>query len=149
MASFTNFDIKMFDKAREIAETSDFLHFHVGCVITYKHHIIGQGSNSCKTRPQQKYYNKKYRNFSRPDKKPAIHAVHAEIAALNSISYPIAQKINWKEVHVYTYRISNGRITKRGLSRACPACEAALKDKGIRHFYYTGNDSYIYERIDF
>ena len=148
MADFTNFDIKMFEKAREIAETSDFLHFHVGCVITYKRHLIGQGSNSSKTRPQQKFYNKKYRNFSRKDGKPCVHAVHAEIAALNSIPYPVAQQINWREVHVYTYRISNGRRTGRGLSKSCPACEGALRDRGIRHFYYTGNDSYIYERID-
>ena len=145
---FTKFDIRMFEKAKEIAESSTFPHFHVGCVITYKHHIIGQGSNSSKTCPQQKYYNKRYRKFSRRDGKPAIHAIHAEIAALNSIPYPVTQQINWKDVHVYTYRISNGRITGRGLSRCCAACEGALLDRGVRHFYYTGNDSYIYERID-
>ena len=148
MANFTNFDLRMFAKAKEVAEGSDFPHFHVGCVITYKRHIIGQGSNSSKTCPTQKYYNKRYRKFSRQDGKPAVHASHAEIAALNSIPYPVAQQIDWKDVHVYTFRISNGRITSRGLSRACPACERALRDKGIRHFYYTGNDSYIYERMD-
>ena len=145
---FTRFDLRMFEKAKEIAETSNFPHFHVGCVITYKHHIIGQGSNSNKTCPKQKYYNKRFRNFSRQDGKPTAHPSHAEIAALNSIPYPVSQQIDWKDVHVYIYRISNGRITGRGLSRPCPACEGALLDKGVRHFYYTGNDSYIYERID-
>lgn len=148
MAEFTNFDYRMFEKAKEIAETSNFLHFHVGCVITYKRHIIGQGSNSSKTHPTQKYYNQRYRHFSKRGGKPTVHAIHAEIAALNSIPYPIAAQINWKEVHVYVYRISNGRVTGRGLARCCDSCMNALKDKGVRHFYYTGNDSYIYERVE-
>lgn len=146
--SFTNFDYRMFEKAKEVAETSDFSRFHVGCVITYKHHIIGMASNSCKTRPQQKYYNKKYRNFVKQKGRPCTHSVHAEIAALNSISYPIATQIDWKDVHVYVYRISKGRITGRGLAAPCDACRNALIDKGIRHFYYSGNDSYLYERVE-
>lgn len=146
--NFTKFDYRMFEKARAVAETSDFEPFKLGCVITYRHHVIGQGSNTNKTSPTQKYYNKKYRKFSRINGMPCTHATHAEIAALNSIPYPVAEQIDWKQVHVYVYRISRGRATNRGLAAPCSGCRKALLDKGIRHFYYTGNDSFIYERAE-
>jgi deoxycytidylate deaminase len=147
MAEFTNFDIKMFEKARELAETSTFEHFHIGCVITYKHHIIGQGVNSNKTHPVQKRYNR-YRNYNwKQGTTPLVHSMHAEIAALNSIPYTVAQSVNWKDVQVYVYRISPGRVTGRGLAAPCRACRKALTDLGVRHFYYSGNDSYIYEKV--
>lgn len=147
MADFTKFDLRMFDKAKKLAETSDFYPFKLGCVITYRHHIIGQGTNTNKTNPTQKYYNKKYRNFSKISGSICIHSTHAEIAALNSIPYPIAKQVDWKQVHVYIYRISKGRKSKHGLAAPCSGCRNALIDKGVRHFYYTGNDSYIYERV--
>ena len=146
MANFTKFDCRMFEKAKEVAETSKFYPFKLGCVVTYKHHIIGQGANANKTSPKQKYYNK-YRKFSRGDT-PCVHSLHAEIAALNSIPYPVAAQIDWKQVHVYIFRISNGRESGMGLAAPCPACRKALIDKGVKHFYYTGNDSYIYERVN-
>ena len=59
MAQLSKFDERMFEKAKEVAETSDFEHFHLGCVITYKHHILSAASNSSKTHPRQKYYNYK------------------------------------------------------------------------------------------
>lgn len=147
MADFTNFDYRMFEKAKELAETSDFYPFKLGCVITYKHHIIGQGVNANKTNPKQKYYNKRYRKFSRGNGMPCIHSIHAEIAALNSIPYPVAEQIDWKQVRVYIYRVSKGHKSGHGNARCCPACRNALVDKGVRHFYYTGDDSFIYERV--
>ena len=147
MAEFTKFDYRMFEKAKEIAETSDFYPFKLGCVITYKHHIIGQGSNSNKTCPTQKYYNKRYRHFTR-NGSPCVHSTHSEIAALMNIPYPVASQIDWKQVHVYIYRISKGKKSKFGLAAPCSACRNALIDKGVRHFYYTGDNSFIYERIN-
>ena len=148
MANFTKFDMRMFEKAREVAETSDFSPFKLGCVITYKHHIIGSGSNANKTNPTQKFYNKRYRHFTKLNGMPSVHSVHAEISALNSIPYPVAEQIDWKQVHVYIYRISRGRKKGCGMAAPCPACRNALIDKGIRHFYYTGDSSFIYERVN-
>lgn len=146
MPAITKFDYKMFAKARQVAETSDFGSFHLGCVIVYKHKILASASNSTKTHPMQKKYNRKYRNFKHGEK-PIVDSLHAEIAALSSIPYPIAQQIQWKDVSVYVYRICKGKPLGHGMARPCKACRNALRDMGINHLYYTGEDSFIYERL--
>lgn len=147
MAKFSNFDKKMFEKAREIAATSDFDHFHLGCVITYKHHILGMASNSNKTHPKQKYYNRRYRNF-RKGANCCPHTIHAEMAALNSIPYPVGMQVDWKDVNVYVYRIATGIPSGHGMARPCAACEQALREFGIRNIYYSTDSGFAYERWD-
>jgi len=146
MPAFNKFDYKMFKKARQVAETSDFGSFHLGCVIVYKHKVLASASNSTKTHPMQKKYNRKYRDFKHGEK-PIVDSLHAEIAALSSIPYPIAQQIQWKDVSVYIYRICKGKPLGHGMARPCKACRNALRDMGINHLYYTGEDSFIYERL--
>lgn len=146
MSELSKFDYKMFDAARKVAATSDFDNFHIGCVVVYKKHIIASAANSNKTHPAQRKYNKKYRKFNKSPK-PIEDKVHAEIRALNSIPYPIEQDINWRDVSVYIYRICKGKKYHMGISRPCPACRAALRDKGVRKVYYTGDDSFILEEL--
>lgn len=140
------FDKKMMELAREVAETSQFKHFHLGCVITYKKHIVSVGTNSDKTHPMQKAYNA-HRSFT---KGPGAikHSLHAEMNALLSITYPVAQQIDWKYVKMYVYRICNGKRHLRGNARPCAACMAAIKDMGIRHLYYTTDTGIAYERLN-
>lgn len=145
--SITKFDKKMFKIAKDVAATSDFKPFKVGCVVVYKKHILSVGANSRKTHPFQKTFNKKYRTFTKTEK-PIYDSLHAEINALTKIAYPIAQKIDWKDVRLYVYRICNGKEKKFGMARPCAACLAAIKDFGIRHIYYTGEDSLVYERLE-
>lgn len=136
----------MFDMARRVAEESDFDSFHLGCVITYKKHVIASAANSHKSHPLQKKMNKKYRKFNK-SKKAVVHSGHAEILALANIPYTIKQTIDWRQVHVYVYRISRGKPLKIGLARSCPACMGAIKELGIQHLYYTTDDGYCYERL--
>ena len=143
----SNFDMKMFDKAEETAKESDFETFHLGCVVTYKRHIISMACNTRKTSPRQKYYNRKYREF-RQGSLPASHTLHAEMRALNLISYPLGKDMDWSKVNVYIYRIAPGLPNQRGLARPCPACMAALRDCGVRNIYYTTDSGFAYERID-
>lgn len=138
------FDYRMFEKARQVAATSTFKQFNLGCVIAYKGHIIATGANSNKTHPTQKKYNKKYRTFNKSDK-PINDSTHAEIMALSSIPYPLEHSINWREVKVYVYRVCRGKRLGQGMARPCPACMAALKDKGIKHIYYTTDDGFAME----
>lgn len=146
MAHLTKFDYKMFAAAQEVANTSDFDSFHLGCVIVYKRKIIASAANSTKTHPMQKKYNRKYRKFKKGNK-PIVDSLHAEIAALNNIPYPIAQQLHWNEVSIYVYRICPGKPLGHGMARPCKACLNALRDAGITHLYYTGEDSFIYERL--
>lgn len=143
---FRNFDYKMFDKAKQIASTSTYDGHSLGCVITYKGHIVSMASNSNKTHPLQRKYNKKYRKFNKSEK-PIMDLAHAEILALANIPYPIEQNIRWNEVNVYVYRISPGKRLQMGLARPCAACLAALRDKGIKNLYYSSDDGFIFEEI--
>jgi deoxycytidylate deaminase len=141
-----NRDYKFFELARQEALKSKFDRFHLGCVIVYKGHIIGRGANSDKTHPLQKKYNKN-RNFNQTGGKPVKHSVHAEIAALSSIPYPIQESIDWSKVKIYTFRIAPGKKLHQGLSRPCDACIAAIRDRGIRHVFYTTSDGFAREEI--
>ena len=132
--------------ARQQALRSQFDRFHLGCVITYKGRVIGKGSNSDKTDPLQKRYNKE-RKFNKCGTQPVKHSVHAEIAALKSIPYPIQKNINWSKVKIYIFRISNGKPLSQGCSRPCKGCLKALRDKGIQNIYYTTDDGFVYEKI--
>lgn len=145
MAKFSNFDYRMFDVARRVAQESDFDNFHIGCVIVYKKHIVASACNTNKTSPKQKKYNK-IRKFNKGTK-PTKHSMHAEIRALSLIPYPLAQTINWRDVSVYVYRICKGKRLGQGLARSCPGCMAALKDKGIKKLFYTTDTGFCYEEL--
>lgn len=146
MAKLTKKDYKYFDMARRVAETSTFEGFHLGCVMVYKGHVLSTGANSDKTHPMQRRYNKKYRKFNKSTK-PIKDSLHAEMTALTTIPYPIDQTVDYSQVKVYIYRICHGKPLQLGLARPCAACRAALHDKGIRHLYYTGEASFIYEEL--
>lgn len=139
-------DYRYFEMARQEAERSDFSRFHVGCIIVYKGRIIGRGSNSDKTHPLQKKYNKE-RKFNKCGTKPIKHSVHAEIAALSSIPYPIQESIDWSHVKVYTFRIAPGKKLHQGCARPCEGCMKALRDRGVRRSFYSTDDGFAEERI--
>lgn len=135
-------DYRYFEKARQIANVSDFAKTHIGCVAIYQGNIIGIGCNTNKTHPRQYYYNQ-FRYLHNTNNVCCIPKLHAEINCLNSIRH---LNINFAKVKLYIYRIRNDR--PHGISRPCPSCMAAIKDLGIRHIYYTTNDGFGYERLD-
>ena len=145
MAKFSRFDYRMFDVARRVAQESDFENFHIGCVVVYKKHIISSASNTNKTSPKQKKYNRK-RNFNKSNK-PTKHSMHAEIRALSLIPYPLQQTINWRVVKFYVYRICKGKPLGHGLARSCSGCMAAIKDLGIQKLFYTTDDGFAMEEL--
>lgn len=134
----TKSDHKYFEKARRVAEISDYKKIHVGCVAIYQGNIIGIGCNCNKTHPTQKFYNR-YRNKS----SDLLPKLHAEINCLNSIKN---MDINFSKVSLYIYRIRKDRPF--GIARPCPSCMAAIKDLGIKDIFYTSDNGYVYERIE-
>ena len=136
-------DYRYFDKAKQIAEISDFKKIHIGCVAVYKGNIVGIGCNTNKTHPIQKYYNQ----FRNPDGEEtyisSIPKLHAEINCLNQLKH---LDINYEKVKLYIYRKRNDR--PYGMGRPCESCMAAIKDFGIRDIYYTTNDGFVHERIE-
>ena len=145
---FTNFELRMFQAARAEAEKSTFDRFNLGCVITYKGHIIGRGFNSNKSHPLQKKYNRRYRNFNITNGQCINHAVHAEIAAINSIPYTTGIQVDWSKVKVFVYRICNGKEFGYGNAKPCPACTHAIRDLGIKQIFFTDDDGYSYLELN-
>lgn len=138
-------DYKYFDMARKAAQESDFDNFKLGCVIVHKNKIISIGHNSKKTSPVQKKYNH-YRHFNTSNK-PVKHSLHAEISALTSIPKCVDVNLDYSQVKVYIYRISPGKRLSQGLSRPCAGCLQALRDKGVRHIFYTTDDGFVREEL--
>lgn len=135
---FRKIDYKYFDKARQAACISDYYKTHIGCVAVYQGQVIGIGCNCNKTHPTQKFYNR-YRIKS----DVMLPKLHAEINCLNQIRH---LDINFSKVKLYIYRIRKDQPC--GLAKPCPSCMAAIKDLGIRDIYYTGNDGFVYEKIN-
>ena len=135
----------MFERAKSVAQESDFKGTNMGCVITYKGHVISQAANTKKTSPIQKHYNK-YRHFRNNGGK-VVHSLHCETRALSLIPYTVAQKIDWSRVNVYIFRIAPGLPLGHGNARPCEGCMQALRDKGIQNVYYSTNDGFAYERV--
>ena len=133
-----NSDYKFFQKARRIAEISDYPKIHVGCVAVYQNQVIAIGCNSNKTHPLQKRYNR-YRD----ECDSLLPKLHAEIHCINQLRH---LNVNYTKVKLYIYRISNDKPFR--MCRPCPSCMAAIKDLGIRDVYYTTNDGFVHERIE-
>ena len=135
----TSKDYKWFNIAKELAYTSEYNRYKIGCVIVMKKHIISVGINSNKTHPIQKYYNQ-YRFDIK--KYPSHHSLHAEIQALVSVPYGI----DLNDAVLYTYREhANGDLAK---SRPCPSCLQMIKDRNIKKIFYTTDDGYCEEILN-
>lgn len=139
-------DLRWFNAARDEADQSNFPRFHVGCVLVYQGHILSSAHNTEKSDPIQKKYNR-YRRFNYSTKGCINHSGHAEMLALKKVTYPIAQQVDWKKVKCYTYRICPGLDYGFGMARPCAACMTAMRERGIRDFYYTTDMGYAHERI--
>lgn len=146
--TITNFDKRMFHYAYLEALKSDYKRFNVGCVIAYKHTIIGRGHNSNRSDPMQKQYNRKYRTFNNISGAYIHDSLHAEISAIKSVPYVVGKDVDFSKAKIYIYRISPGRKNGYGCSRPCPACMHAIKDTGIKDIYYTDDFGLSYLRLD-
>lgn len=134
---------KCFEVARSVSELSDRKKQKTGCAIFYKRKLIAVGSNTNRETYLQKKYNI-YRNF---DTKTNKNCAHAEMVALERfLKLTTHQEIDCSKIEIFIYRQhANGTLA---LSKPCPACEAALRDYGVKHIYYTGENSFVYEKYE-
>ena len=126
-----------FDAACAVSQLSDFPRVKIGAIAVYKHRIVSSGCNQTKTHPLQKRVNK--HRFNDDTK----HSQHAEINCL--VQLIGRRDIDFKDVSLYIGRmLADGTI---GDCRPCEGCMALIRELGIRHLYYTTNESYIYEEL--
>lgn len=140
----TKKDYRFFEVARVVAQTSDYKRIKIGAVIVHKKRwIISTGVNSYKTHPIQKKYNKYRFDIYHID---STHSLHAEIQALINIPYYIEDS-EISDCCIYIYRENvKGELAN---SRPCPSCLNMIKDYGIHKIYYTSDDGFCEEILDF
>lgn len=135
---------KYFNLAKNASSFSDYPRVHIGAILVYKNKVIANGCNTTKTNPIQYKYNhyREQDNDRGYDVDSHLPTIHAEIKCLIDTK---DIDIDWSKVFIFVYRqLRNGQI---GLSRPCSACYQALKDRGIKHLYYTTENGYNYEII--
>lgn len=141
MIDLTKSQRSFFNIAKKMSQMSTFnkSRAKTGCVIVLGHRIISSGFNQEKTSTIQRKYNKVRFNEETP------HKLHAEISAL--IPLLNNKDINFSKVKIFTYR---ERVDHSlGKSRPCASCMTLIKELGIRDLYYTTDDGYCHERIEY
>lgn len=136
---------KFFELAKNSSTMSDYKkkNIHIGAVLVYKNKVIANGYNTKKTSPIQYKYNK-YRELNCGEDRDYIAdnhlaTIHAEMKCLIDSK---DMNVDWSKVSIFIYREHNG---VQRLCKPCPSCEKALRDRGIRHIYYTTENGYNYE----
>lgn len=133
-------DYKFFEAAKKAAGESTFK-VHVGAVAVLRGRVIASAASLDKTEPLQKFYNKA-RSINQVGL--CLPKVHAEVALIKKL---MKLDVPMREVKVYIYRTCKSR--EKGLARPCRACLWGLRDLGIRTVFYTTDDGYCCEWIDY
>lgn len=116
-------DKRFFQIAKVISQLSTHKKFKIGAIIVCKNKLISAGTNSDKSHPVQKRYDKE-RGFK------THHSCHAEVRAI----------LNSKLSDLSNCTIFIYRETKDGslaMARPCPACLKMIKDYKIKVINYT------------
>lgn len=136
---FSKQQLKLFERAAQVANDSQFDVFHVGCIAVLKNKIIAASANKLKTHPTQAIYDK-YR-FSDTRYLKNMHTLHAEIACISQIK----QDIVYKDLELYIVRLK--KSGGYGMARPCSSCMPFIIDKGIQKIYYSTNYGFASEVI--
>lgn len=136
---FSKQQMKLFERAAQVANDSQFDIFRVGCIAVLKNKIIAASANKLKTHPTQAMYDK-YR-FNDTSYLKNMHTLHAEIACISQIK----QDIYYKDLELYIIRIK--KSGGYGLARPCNSCMHFIIDKGIQRVYYSTNYGFASELL--
>jgi deoxycytidylate deaminase len=132
-------DRVFFNMARQVSFLSDYHGPHMGCVCVDGHRVVTSGHNAMKTNPMQHRYNR-FRDFD--PKYPA--RVHAEVSALNSL---IGKEVDFSKLTLYVYR--EHKDGSPAMARPCKSCMALIKNLGIKKVFYTTDDGFAEEKIEY
>lgn len=134
MIILTKREIAYFNAAKAVSSLSDHK-YKMGCVIVNKHRIISSGFNS-----ETKCHRIQAELDMNEYKMHSSGKIHAETSALLSLRH-----IDLSKASIFIYReLKDGT---KALARPCPCCQKLIRRAGIKHVYYTGNNSLIYEEL--
>lgn len=129
-----------FQKARAASMLSDFPTHKLGAVMMLGNKVLAVGYNTTKTNPAQKRYNLE-RGYD-PDVRNNGQ-IHAEMMCLINTKY---LDMDWSRVSLYIYREHKDHTT--ALAKPCPACEKAIRERGIKQVYFT-TEGIPYKKINY
>lgn len=129
-----------FQKARAASMLSDFPTYKLGAVMMIGNKVLSVGYNITKTHPIQKKYNIE-RGYDPNVKNNG--QVHAEMMCLINTKY---LDVDWSKVSLYIYREHKDHTT--AIAKPCPACEKAIRERGINAVYYT-TEEIPYKKINY
>lgn len=145
---FTARDVTGLLAALDEALLSEVPFARVGCAVMCQGEVVSVGRNALKTDPVQRRWNR-YRAFEylTPSDPSNMDSIHAEIAALKAIPYPVDRRLKWGQARIYVFRVAPGLPLGQGMSRPCPACWHAIADKGARQVVYSTGDGFAKEQL--
>lgn len=129
-----------FQKAKAASALSDFPTHKLGAVMMLGNKVLAVGYNITKTHPIQKKYNIE-RGYD-----PNVRnngQIHAEMMCLINTKY---LDVDWSRVSLYIYREHKDHTT--ALAKPCPACEKAIRERGIKQVYFT-TEGIPYKKINY
>lgn len=135
---FTAKDINFFNLATAFARISSHREYLIGAVLVKNGNVLSSATNIHKSHPVQRKYNA-FRNMDGSDNH--THELHAEINCMLKVK----NKQLLKNSSIYVSRIGKDDVIR--IAKPCKACQAALKDYGIKDLYYTTTNSFTYERL--
>jgi len=125
---------RFFRLASVASKTSTYPRTHIGATIVIGRQLVSTGVNRWRTHTKQKRYSK-YRYINIRDVETDAGRTHAEMDAIIK-----AGRTDLTGSSIYVYREDlTGAIAD---SKPCGACMRAIKDRGIKHIYYTSRDGY-------
>ena len=129
--------LKLFNLARAVAQTSTHDKARIGAVIIVGKDIVSVGVNGNKSHPLQKLYNK-----YRFDDDRARCLKHAEIDAIIKAK---RDPLNDDGAAIYIYR--ELRTGVQGMCRPCAGCMRALSDYNIKSIFFSTEHGFAHEEI--
>jgi len=137
---------RYFKFAREAAAQADYQGTRsapaIGAVAVYKGTIVATASNTNKTSPLQAKFNVyRYSDTSTPAK------MHCETALIQRLRWKFGDSIQWDKVHIYLYR--EHKDGSLACARPCPSCFALFRSVGLKHIYYTTDEGYAEEKLNY
>ena len=131
------YNIRYFEVAKAVAKTSEYPRIKIGCCIVKKNKILAVGTNMVKSHPMQKRYNR-FRSIA---SNCLHHNIHAELDAILKVT----NKESLVGASIYLYR--ENRFGNLRICRPCAACMELIRDRGIKHIYFTDIDGYHREEL--
>jgi deoxycytidylate deaminase len=135
-----NREARYFNIAKEVSLTSEFDRVKIGAILVLNKDIVAVSPNLKKSHPLQAKYNLVRWGENRFVDR-CRNSTHAEMACIiKAMDYDLTK------AEIYVYRYKHG---KPSLARPCKACLTMIKQVGIKTIYYSTDEGFAKEELNY